>query len=81
MVSHADLALPDGLAALFTEWLKRHDLHGRKPGFDVATFDSTGIDLAKRLQVMVGPSTKVRYHSTTPLSVLGRIGSLFGRKP
>src|SRR6187401_2052452 len=35
MVSHGDLGLPDALASQFTEWLRRRDLHGRKPGFDV----------------------------------------------
>ena len=77
MVSHGDLGLPDGLASKFTEWLRRHDLHGRKPGFDVGTFDSMGSALARDLQGVVGPSTKVRYHAIAPFSFLGRINSLF----
>jgi hypothetical protein len=81
MVSHVDLGLPDGLASQFTEWLKRHDLHGRKPGFDVSTFDSMGTALARDLQEVVGPSTKVRYQAIKPLSLLGRIRSTFRRKP
>jgi hypothetical protein len=77
MVGHVELGLPDGLAAQFTEWLRRHDLHGRKPGFDVTTFDSMGIALARDLQELVGPSTTVRYQTIAPLSLLGRIRSVF----
>ena len=79
MVSHGDLALPDGLSSQFTEWLKRHDLHGRKPGFDVGTFDATGLALAKSLQDLVGPSTRVKYAATRPRSLLGWIRSRFRR--
>jgi len=81
MVSHADLELPDKLASQFTEWLRRHDLHGKKPGFDVVTFDSIGSSLARDLQGIVGPSTKVRYQAIAPLSILGRISSIFRHRP
>lgn len=81
MVSHGDLALPDGLASQFTEWLRRHDLHGRKPGFDVGTFDATGRALAKSLQELVGSSTRVNYAAITAPSLFGWIRSGFRRKP
>jgi hypothetical protein len=81
MVGHVELGLPDGLASKFTEWLRRHDLHGRKPGFDLATFDSIGFALAKDLQGIVGPSTRVRYRTMTSPSFLGRISSIFSHKP
>jgi len=77
MISHGDLGLPDKLASQFTEWLKRHDLHGRKSGFDVGTFDSIGVALARDLQGIVGPSTRVRYQPIVPRSFLARIGSIF----
>jgi hypothetical protein len=77
MISHGDLGLPDKLASQFTEWLRRHDLHGRKPGFDVGTFDSIGVALARDLQGIVGSSTHVRYQPIVPRSFLGRIGSIF----
>jgi hypothetical protein len=75
MVNHGDLELPEELAAGFTEWLRRHDLHGRKPGFNVVTFDAMGLALSKGLQDLVGPSTNVRYATTSPLSILGWIRS------
>ena len=75
MVSHADLELPEELAARFTEWLRRHDLHGRKSGFDIQTFDVMGSVLAKDLQVQVGPSTRVQYTATRPTSIFRWIGS------
>lgn len=81
MVSHGDLSLPDGLASQFTEWLRRHDLHGRKPGFDVGTFDATGRALAKSLQELVGSSTRVNYSAIKPPSLFGWIRSRFRRKP
>jgi hypothetical protein len=71
MISHGELALPDELASLFAEWLRRHDLHGRKPGFDVVTFDATGAALARHLQALVGPACTVRYAPTRPASLLG----------
>jgi hypothetical protein len=81
MVSHIDLALPDGLASQFTEWLRRHDLHGRKPGFDVVTFDAMGMALARGLQDLVGPSTTVSYAATKPLSIRGWIRSKIRHRP
>jgi hypothetical protein len=75
MLSHGDLALPEELASQFTEWLRRHDLHGRKPGFNVGTFDAMGSALAKGLQDLVGPSVHVRYSATKPLSILDWIKS------
>jgi hypothetical protein len=80
MIPYGDLELPDKLASQFTEWVRRHDLHGKKPGFDVGTFDSIGIALAKDLQGIVGPATTVRYQTITPRSFLGRIRSLFRRR-
>ena len=81
MLSHGDLALPEELAAQFTEWLRRHDLHGRKPGFNLVTFDAMGSALARGLQDLVGPSTRVRYTPTRPLSILGWIRSAVRRGP
>jgi len=75
MVSHSDLALPEELASKFTEWLRRHDLHGRKPGFNVITFDAMGTALARDLQDLVGPVTKVRYAAIQPSSILRWIGA------
>jgi hypothetical protein len=77
MVSHGDLELPGPLAAQFTEWLRRHDLHGRKPGFDAGTFDAMGMALAKRLQDLVGPATKVHYAAIRPRSFRGWIRARF----
>jgi hypothetical protein len=61
MVSHGDLALPEELASRFREWLRRHDLHGRKSGFDVLTFDAIGMKLTRDLQELVGPLTQVNF--------------------
>jgi hypothetical protein len=61
MVSHGDLALPEELASRFREWLRRHDVHGRKAGFDVATFDAIGMELTRDLQELVGPLTQVNF--------------------
>jgi hypothetical protein len=77
MLSHLDLGLPDGLASQFAEWLKRHDLHGRQAGFDMKTFDAMGIALARNLQELTGPSTKVHYRTIAAVSLLGRIRSVF----
>jgi len=75
MLSHEDLGLPEELAAQFTEWLRRHDLHGRKPGFNVVTFDAMGSVLARGLQDLVGPSSHVRYAATRAPSILDWIKS------
>jgi hypothetical protein len=65
MLGHDELGLPEELSSRFTEWLKRHDLHGMKSGFDVSTFDAMGLALSRDLQALVGPLTKVAY---APLS-------------
>jgi len=69
MVSHGDLALPEDLASRFREWLRRHDLHGRKAGFDVPTFDAIGLELTRDLQELVGPLTQVNF---SPVAAEGR---------
>jgi hypothetical protein len=87
MVSHVDLALPEELSARFSEWLRRHDLHGRKSGFDVVTFDAIGMKLTRDLQALVGQPTEVSY---TPFetergwnarSIVRWIASQFRDKP
>ena len=79
MVTHSDLALPEELASRFTEWLRRHDLHGRKAGFDVVTFDAMGTALARDLQDLVGPLTNVQYAKAGPTSILRWISSRLRR--
>jgi hypothetical protein len=87
MVSYGELALPDELASRFTEWVKRHDLHGRKSGFDVFTFDAIGRKLARDLQDLVGSPTTVSYglceeeHRWNWRSVVRWIASGFHHKP
>jgi len=61
MLRLEELALPEELSSRFTEWIKRHDLHGRKSGFDVSTFDAMGVTLSRDLQALVGPWTRVDY--------------------
>ncbi|HLY12084.1 MAG TPA: hypothetical protein VKW04_22470 [Planctomycetota bacterium] len=78
MLSYGDLSLPEELASRFAEWVKRHDLHGRKEGFDVFTFDAMGRGLANDLQRLVGPSCHVHYAGVFPSpSLLGRIVARF----
>ena len=81
MVSYEDLALSEELASRFVEWLRRHDLHGRKSGFDVFTFDAMGMALARDLQDLVGPLTTVHYSGTKPASIFRWIRSKFQRRP
>jgi hypothetical protein len=87
MLRHVDLDLPEELAARFTEWLKRHDLHGRKAGFDVFTFDAIGVTLTRDLQTLVGPLTRVDYAPASDqprgigLAILRRISSWFRDRP
>jgi hypothetical protein len=87
MLSHGELDLPEELAARFTEWLKRHDLHGRKSGFDVLTFDAMGATLTRDLQTLVGPLTRVDYAPASGhprelgLSIFRRISSWFRHRP
>jgi hypothetical protein len=87
MVSHVDLALPEELSARFSEWLRRHDLHGRKSGFDVVTFDAIGMKLTRDLQALVGQPTEVRYTPFDPerrwngRSIVRWIASQFRDKP
>jgi hypothetical protein len=87
MVSHGDLALPEELASRFREWLRRHDLHGKKAGFDVSTFDAIGMELARDLQEHVGPLTQVNFAPVATeqrwkgRSIARWIASKFRRRP
>lgn len=87
MLLHEELALPEELAVRFTEWLTRHDLHGRKSGFDASTFDAMGLALSRDLQALLGPLTRVAYtpfgtaHQGIGRSLLRSIHSLFRRRP
>jgi hypothetical protein len=61
MLRHDELGLPEELSSRFTEWIRRHDLHGRKSGFDLSTFDAMGATLSRDLQALVGPLSRVAY--------------------
>jgi len=87
MLPYGDLDLPEELASRFTEWLRRHDLHGRKPGFNVGTFDAMGTTLTRDLQALVGPGTRVVYlpfsshHRGLGISVFRWVSSWFRHRP
>jgi hypothetical protein len=87
MVHHEDLGLPEELASRFREWLRRHDLHGRKSGFDVVTFDAIGMKLTRDLQELVGPLTHVNFAPAAPeqrwngRSIVRWIASKFRHRP
>jgi hypothetical protein len=58
MVRHSTLSLPHDLATRFNAWIGRYWLR-REAGFDTASFNSEGLELAQAIEHHVGPETEV----------------------